>query len=125
MHELSYVYRLEEQAINYLKDNPLKKGESVEALLVDVGDITGVIPEWLSRYYDQTIVGTVLEGSGLEITQIHVTINCQDCNEIYAPSKDNGYICPFCGSKRGKIVSGREFFLRSMIIRDTKDDPGE
>ena len=118
MHELSYVTKLVDQAISYLKEDPLKEKEHVEALVVDVGETTGVIPEWLCRYYDDSIKNTVLEGSRLDITVVPVKIQCSDCKSIYLPEKENGYVCPICGSKRGKIVSGREFLIRKIIIKE-------
>ena len=118
MHELSFVIKLVDQAIDCLKEDPLKENEHVEALLVDVGETTGVIPEWLSKYYDDIIKNTILKNSRLDVTVIPVKIQCSDCTNIYLPEKENGYICPICSSKRGKIVSGREFLIRKIIIKE-------
>ena len=122
MHELSYVLRLIKQISEYFEKSPLEPGESVEALLVDVGNTTGVIPDWLDRYYRESTGGTVLEGSRLDINQIPVSIKCRDCGDTYYPEKENRYLCPVCGSKRGEMISGREFFIKKIIIRSDDDE---
>ena len=47
MHEMSYVVRLVNQALDIKKEQAGK----VTRLFVSVGEMTGVLPEYLYKYY--------------------------------------------------------------------------
>ena len=64
MHEMSYIMRLANMAAETAKAN---NATSVESVSIQVGEMTGLIPEYLHRYYPKAVEGTILEGSRLEI----------------------------------------------------------
>ncbi|WP_051226766.1 hydrogenase maturation nickel metallochaperone HypA/HybF [Butyrivibrio sp. MC2013] len=115
MHELSYITRLckiaEATAVE-------QNAKSVDTLSIQVGEMTGLIPEYLQRYYPGVVKGTILDGSKLEIEYLPVKTRCSDCGELYHPCKDNSYLCPNCSSPKGEIINGREFLIKNMIIDD-------
>lgn len=108
MHELSYICRMVSSAVSAADENNIKRVDSIE---ISVGEMTGLVPEYLERYYPAATEGTILEGSRLQIDFRPVQAKCTDCGTEYAPSKDNAYRCPACGSVKAHILSGREFDL--------------
>lgn len=108
MHELSYIIRMADLAAAEAQRNDLHTVDTVE---IRVGAMTGLIPEYLSHYYPEAVKGTILDGSRLLIDYRHVQSECTACGTVYAPSRENEYCCPVCGSPRGKLLSGREFDL--------------
>ena len=62
MHELSYLIRLAGIASESAEANHAK---SVDTVTVAVGEMTGLVPEYLRRYWPQAVKGTILEGSAL------------------------------------------------------------
>ncbi|MBQ7201028.1 MAG: hydrogenase maturation nickel metallochaperone HypA, partial [Eubacterium sp.] len=48
MHEMSYVVRLAEKAIQAAEE---KNASTVISISLSVGEMTGVLPEYLHRYY--------------------------------------------------------------------------
>ena len=113
MHEMSYVVRLVNCAIEAAEK---EKAVGVRRILVSVGEMTDVLPEYLKRYYPEAVKGTILEGSKLETTPEPARAECADCGNIYRPSKENGYACPKCKSARGKVISGRGVTLEQVEL---------
>lgn len=113
MHEMSYVVRFVNCAIETAEE---KKANRVRRILVSVGEMTDVIPEYLHRYYPSAVKGTILEGSVLETRQEPVRVLCASCEKEYHPDRDNDYACPFCGGKEGKITAGRGVVLEQVEL---------
>lgn len=108
MHELSYMMRMVDTALDACKQNDLEK---VTEMDISVGEATGLIPHYLKDYYPQCVKDTILEGSKLTVHFIPVMAKCSDCGTEYNPSKENDYRCPSCNSFKATIVHGREFIL--------------
>lgn len=108
MHEMSYILRIVRLAERTAAENSLEKIDAVE---IAVGEMTGLVPEYLTRYYPEAARGTALEGSELVIDYVPVRARCENCGAEYAPSRENRYCCPVCGSPRAKVLAGREFEL--------------
>lgn len=110
MHELSYVLRITDLSLETAKENALK---SVKEISVEVGAMTGALPEYLNSYFKKTSEGTVLEGAVLDIKIVPVLAECE-CGNFYHPDRENGYSCPECGSTNGRIIQGRDIKVISV-----------
>ncbi len=99
-----------------LAEQKLDESARVEALVLEIGEMTGVLPEYLHRYYPQAVKGTVLEGSRLEVISVPAKTRCLSCGEVYEPNKENGYLCPRCKSPEAEILSGRELILKQIRV---------
>ncbi len=113
MHEMSYVIRFVNRAIETAEE---RKAERVKRILVSVGEMTDVLPEYLHRYYPSAVKGTILEGSVLETKKEPVCVLCASCGKEYHPEKDNGYACPRCHGTEGKITAGRGVVLEQVEL---------
>ena len=114
MHELSYISKIVRLALEAANKNRISNIGTVE---IDVGEMTGALPELLEKAYRESIPGTLLEESNLIINMIPVTAVCDACGHEYHPSKENDYRCPTCNSVKSHITAGREVSLVSIIER--------
>lgn len=115
MHEMSYIMRLAKMAESTAISN---KAKSVESVSIQVGEMTGLIPKYLERYYQTAVEGTILEGSKLEIEYLPVMVRCNNCNSTYHPNKENNYLCPTCKQNNSTLINGREFLVKNIILND-------
>ena len=113
MHEMSYVVRFVNDAMEAVADQNVQRITGIE---VSVGEMTGVLPEYLYKYYPQAVKGTILEGSVLKVDMVPIQVECASCSGVYHPDKENGYLCPSCGSADGKVLSGRDVVLERVEV---------
>ncbi len=112
MHEMSTMIRLVNQAGEVIEKEHLK---SVRQLIVDVGEMTDILPEYLYKYYPEASHGTPCEGSELTVRTVKAKAQCLDCNTIFHPSRENDYRCPKCQGIRCKVLEGRSVTLSQII----------
>ena len=110
MHEMSYCIRL----VNMASENVDIENEIVTGLKINVGAMTGLVPDYLQKYFPEAAKGTVAENAELEINFIPVSGICGDCGKSYEPSAANDYRCPHCKSLKFDLKTGREFELESI-----------
>ncbi len=110
MHEMSYVVRLVNQALDIKKEQAGK----VPRLFVSVGEMTGVLPEYLYKYYPQAVEGTEIEGSELVVETVEAQVECAGCGGVYRPTRENKYLCPDCGDGHGRVIDGRDVRLERV-----------
>ena len=112
MHEMSYVVRLVNLALKKSEEEKISK---IQKVVCEIGEMTGILPEYMIKYYKTAIKDTPLEDSALECILIPVSAHCEDCGADYTPDKAHDYLCPECGSGFAKIIHGREFILKEII----------
>ena len=115
MHELSYMIRLADMALDELNQEP---DRLPEALVVEVGELTGVEAYYLMQYYPKVVQNTRLSGSKLIVCPVEAEALCEDCGQHYHPEKTNDYRCPDCSSLRARFVHGRELSVREIRLHD-------
>ena len=114
MHELSVALNIIEIVLDYA--NKLQ-AKSVCELELDIGTISGVIPETLEFAMDVSIKDTIIENAKIKINVIEAEAKCMKCekhfnlNDIYT-------LCPFCGSFEFDIIKGKELKVKSIKIPD-------
>ncbi len=113
MHEMSYVVRFVNQAI---EEANKERASRVARLFVSVGEMTDVLPEYLHKYYPSAVKGTILEGSSLEVETVPVRVVCAGCGKEYHPDREHKYLCPFCSDGNGKVIAGRDVMLEKIEI---------
>ena len=112
MHEMSYVNRVVNLALETIEENKLNQIQEVQ---VELGAMTGVVPELMEKCYRQAVIGTTLEGSALTMTLQPVMARCLDCGNEYEPTKENDYSCTSCHSHHSQIIAGRSVVLKNII----------
>lgn len=86
----------------------------VEIRLV-IGDLSTIMDESVSLYFDVISRGTPAEGARLVFNRIPARFSCADCGLEYdKPAK--GFECPNCGRTGRLTEGGREFYIESMEV---------
>lgn len=112
MHEVSMMQNTLDIAIAQARQNGATK---IERLTMNIGELSGVIPEALEFAFEVLIRGTIAENAQLEIKTIPVVCYCQECDRHFQP---NNYIyeCPECQRISTNIIHGRELELVSLVV---------
>lgn len=80
-----------------------------------IGDLSSIIDESVSLYFDIISKGTEAEGANLVFKRLPATFFCMECDLEYE-KPEKGFECPHCG-KTGKLTgSGKEFYIDSMEV---------
>ena len=82
MHELSYIIDIVNTVLDETKNRSIKKVKKIE---VDVGEMSGVIPYYLHKYYPEVVAGTELNDTVLVTNEIEVKIKCEECGNNNSP----------------------------------------
>ena len=98
MHELGLLAEIVGKIEAVAKENDVKE---IETLVLDVGEYSGVVPEYVETCYPAVIEGTMLEKTKLQMNVI----------------KGNEQRCPYCGSQECEVVEGGEFIIKEIVAR--------
>ena len=110
MHEFSLI----ENIFNILDDIAKKeKLTRIDKINLIIGEMLQIIPETLVFAFDAVKNGTKYEKSELNIEFQPIKIECNSCKNSFILNKDQ-YICPQCESSDFKIISGKEFIIKSV-----------
>ena len=113
MHELTLLYGVAQKVEQVVKENDL---DHVDAIVIEVGEATSVIPEFLQDGYE--VISDdydFLRGSELIIERITAVGRCRNCGTEF-PIVVNKGLCPECGSFDKDIIEGTGFFIKEVRI---------
>jgi hydrogenase nickel incorporation protein HypA/HybF len=89
-------------------------GRQVSLVRLEVGMLSGVVPDAMEFCYELIISGTPLEGSALVIEQTPGAARCRSCGQDFALN-DLILLCP-CGSAEVELTAGRELRVVSVEL---------
>ncbi len=112
MHEVSMMQNTLDIAIAQALQNGAKK---IALLTMNVGELSGAIPEALEFAFDVLIQGTMAENAQLEINAIPVICYCPNCDRNFQ-SDTYIYECPQCQKISTDILQGKELQLASIVV---------
>ena len=111
MHELGTIYYVIDTVEKLVAENDLKK---VASITLEVGEVSGIIPEYLSDFWLYARKKTELfQETELKIEPIQAITYCQDCTGTY-PTIPQGKVCPHCGSSNTFLVTGNEYNIKEI-----------
>jgi hydrogenase nickel incorporation protein HypA/HybF len=116
MHELPIT----ESILNIvLKHAGMNNARQVMSIHLQVGKLSDLEDVWLQRYFDYLSKGTVAEGAKLKIERTPVRVQCSACPVSYEAevAEIGNLVCPACGGNRGTLLSGREYFIKTMEVQ--------
>lgn len=96
---------------------PERADLQVEAINLEIGKLTAVVPDSLRSCFAIASRDTPLAGAALHIDEIGVVVACRDC---HAESEQQGFpfVCPECESVSVDLICGRELLVSSIEIAD-------
>lgn len=105
------------QVETFAKENEVTR---IETLVLQIGELSSVVPEYMYKLYPMAIEGTLLEASELNIEVIPGNGRCKECNQIFNLLKEKG-TCPSCSSKTFELLSGKEFYIKEIVCYNESD----
>jgi hydrogenase nickel incorporation protein HypA/HybF len=88
--------------------------EKVEAITLEVGQLSGVVADSLRFCFDLCVEGTPLAGAVLDIIDIPGRAHCRIC-ELSFEMTDQIPLCS-CGSTELDILSGEELRIKNVRV---------
>ena len=112
MHEIGIVRQLVRTVTDFAAENGVS---DIREVVVDCGELSLVIPEYLQELYPAVTKGSILENAELKICMVPGLAECEDCDEIFNVVEHKGY-CPNCGSFDKTVLSGKDFTIREIVV---------
>lgn len=114
MHELSVIQSVLDIVLDYAKKYNARK---VKKINLEIGELSGFIPEWIQTYFDFVSKDTIAEKAKLVIKKIPAKIKCVECGKEFGVKKDKlEFTCPRCKSTDIELLQGREYFIKSIEV---------
>ena len=123
MHEFSFAYNIfkvaEATAIKY-------KAKKITEVLLEIGELTLIVPELLQRSFEMATKGSIAEGAKLTIKILPGKVKCRECDKITEVSITKEaqltglqlFQCAHCGSKNTEIVEGKKANVKNIKIQE-------
>jgi len=112
MHEVGITRSI----IEIAEENARReKAEKILSLTVEIGGLSGVVPEAVEFAFEACSKGTLLEGAELRIDRIPGRARCEEC-ECECDIDRYTYACPTCEAFALNILQGEELRLKEMEI---------
>lgn len=113
MHEVGLAFDIVAIASEFAEKNG---GSEIFGIELEVGECCGVMCEALEMGFVSARKETVAEHAELRIVRVPGVLQCMQCGRE-RPAEYLAEPCPECGSASRRIVSGREFRLKSIEMR--------
>ncbi len=108
MHELAITQSVVDMVVERTT------GRRVASVQVQVGALSGVVPDAMRFCFDVAAQGTPIEGATLEIDESPGRGSCRSCGDEFDVA-DLILLCP-CGSADVQITAGRELLVTSVEL---------
>lgn len=112
MHELGIMQNIVNSVEEYADENHITE---IAKVIVEVGQISGVVPESLEFCFGVCTKDTVLEGALLEIERVPAIGRCKQCGEEFNLF-ENDFTCPSCSGSEWDVVSGKELVIKGLEV---------
>jgi hydrogenase nickel incorporation protein HypA/HybF len=111
VHELSLMQDLAAAVDARVREAGRRRATRV---VLEVGRVSGVLPDALRFCFDACTRGSAAEGAELEILEITARAVCRTCGAELTPSE--AYAVCRCGSARLDWLAGRELRLKALEV---------
>jgi hydrogenase nickel incorporation protein HypA/HybF len=112
MHEFSIAMNIVDVATDHARKENVS---SVRVIEIEVGELSGVVPDALEFCLEAAVKGSVLEGADRKLIRIPGKAKCRKCGHEF-PVHDLYILCPECGSPAPEILEGSELRVRSLLV---------
>lgn len=112
MHELAITEEILHLVLSEASKNSATKVKKVKLV---IGEMTGIVNDSVSFYFDEISKGTIAEQAILSFERVPAAGECRDCGHKFEV-KDFVWACPHCGSLNINITAGKELYLESLEV---------
>ena len=114
MHELSIADAIVKTVLKEVEE---KKLPAVQRVVVQVGVLSGVVPEALQFGFEDITKDTPLENTELEIEIIPVRGECSQCGQSFEV-ENYVFSCPACQSGKITVTHGEELQIAYLEVEN-------
>ncbi len=111
MHELGVIAEVVKTVEDIVREQGLTE---VEALVLQIGELSSIIPRYVEDCYPAVVDGTLLEKTRLEIEILPANGRCRCCGKVFH-IKSAGGLCPDCHIEDWELLGGREFLIKEIL----------
>ena len=112
MHEFGLMKNIVDIAQEFAINNGAQK---VTKIIVDMGEISGGVPQFLSFYFEPCTKNTIMEGAELQINLIPAMGKCKQCFKTFN-LLENDFMCPLCNTDGWELISGKELNIKGIEV---------
>jgi hydrogenase nickel incorporation protein HypA/HybF len=109
IHELSITQSVVDAIVERMGD------ATVVGVRLEIGKLSGVVPDSVRFCFDVLCTGTPLEGARLDILEPPGQARCRDCGAEFT-AHDLILLCT-CGSANVEVLDGRQLKIKSVEVR--------
>ena len=116
MHELGIVFYIIRDVKATAQENDV---EHVSAVVMDIGEVSTVVPEYLSDCWRWAADREeLLRGCELKVNTIPAVSFCDDCKTEYETVR-YGKTCPRCGGGNTWLLRGNEVEIKEIEVKES------
>jgi len=98
--------------LDYAAENGV---DTVSEIVMDVGELSLVVPDYLEKLYPVVVKDTPLKDTKLVIEIVPGLAECEDCDAVFNVVECEG-ICPDCGSQNKTVLSGKDCTIKEIHV---------
>ena len=110
MHELAISEAIVSEVCEHVETG------SVVRVVLEIGQLSAVVPDAVRFCFDVAAQGTRLEGAALEIVEIPGVARCQSCQSQVALGDALAAACTTCGGVDLAVLSGHELRIKCVEV---------
>ncbi len=108
---MGIVIKVVKTVEDFARNNDVTK---IEALVLQIGALSPVIPRYVETCYPMVVKNTLLEDTRLIIEVLPAKGRCRSCEKVFNVLEHKG-TCPFCNSGNPEMISGNEFLIKEIV----------
>ena len=114
MHELGIINRVQQTALRLMRE---QHAHAVTEVRMKVGVLSGILPDYLTSYFEMINKNTPAEGARLMIEIEPAVFICRDCGaESVFPKYGPDFICCHCSSENLSLTGGSSLKIISVTV---------
>ena len=119
MHELGVMFKVLDTVESIADSQGIDK---VSAIVLDIGELSSVIPMFIEDYYPLMIENRPLfKDCKLEIERTEGIAECVKCGEHYNVISNDGW-CPCCHTFEKKVLQGLDFMIKEIQVPSPEEE---
>ena len=112
MHEVAIAEQILKTSLKALKEGG---GRRILEIRMEIGALSGVVPDLLEKALLPLTAGTPAEGARLITHYVPPLLRCENCGRE-SEGRRGHYTCPFCGSHRIRLTGGSGYVLKDLLV---------
>ena len=111
MHEMAATENILSIALKAGEENKVSR---INKINIELGMYSGLLPEFVIKYFAIASEGTKAEGAELVFMDEPVHIKCNSCGADSEIFKESEPVCPLCGSSDFRMIQGWDVRVKSI-----------